>query len=141
MTGAHIRRLRTATMLPGLVAALAVWLVPAPARSQAAEGAAPYETVAVVQPADQQTVFSNDGAVTVTVAVSPDLHAGDQVVLLLDGAVVARQASGRFQLSGLDRGGHSLQARIVSGGRTVLASAPVGFYLWHASRLFPNARR
>ncbi|HTY98275.1 MAG TPA: hypothetical protein VMB75_00460, partial [Rhodocyclaceae bacterium] len=104
---------------------------------------APYGTLAIAQPQDQQTVFDNNGVVDVVVSISPPLRGGgDRVVLLVDGKAAARQAGPAFRLSGVDRGTHSLQAQLVSGdGRPLLSSAPVTFYLWHASRQFPNAKK
>ncbi len=131
--------------------ALAAVLCSAQAQAQAGLPAAQpqvrtapaYTSIAIVQPANEATVFDNAGKVEVKVALSPapDLDAGDRIALLLDGQQAALQSATQFRLSGVVRGEHRLEARIVDGnGNTVIASAPVKFHLWQASRLFPNRR-
>ena len=47
----------------------------------------------------------------------------------------------QFEVTGLPRGEHSVRALVVDEhGREVEASPPVRFYVWKASRLFPNRR-
>jgi hypothetical protein len=98
--------------------------------------------LAIASPASEETVRSNDGDVRVEIVVIPDLEPGQRIALLLDGEVVARQPSGSFELTALDRGAHTLQAQLVDRAGTVLAASdPVTFYMWRASALFPNRRR
>ena len=98
--------------------------------------------LAIASPASEETVHNNDGDVHVEVIVLPDLAPGQRIALLLDGEVVARQTSGSFELTALDRGAHTLQAQLVDRVGTVLAASdPVTFYMWRASALFPNRRR
>lgn len=102
-----------------------------------------YDSIAVVDPANDATVFDNAGNVTVTVAVSPGLRgsAGDQIALILDGRVASVRDATRFKLSEIARGEHTLEAQIVDrGGTVVISSNPVKIYLWQASRLFPARR-
>jgi len=102
-----------------------------------------YDSIAVTKPADGSTVFNNAGNVDVTVVVSPALRvgAGDQIVLLVDGRRTAAQSATRFQLSGIVRGEHTLEAQVVdSSGYTLISSNSVKFYMWQASRLFLNRR-
>jgi hypothetical protein len=100
-----------------------------------------YDSIAVVKPAGGSTVFNNAGNVAVTVAVSPALRAraGDRIALILDGRRISVRRATRFKLSGIARGEHSLEAQVVdSSGNALISSNPVKFYLWQASRLFPN---
>ena len=102
-----------------------------------------YDSIAVVQPADGSTVFDNAGNVAVTVAVSRALHLrdGDRIALIVDGRRTAAQGATRFKLSGIVRGEHTLEAQVVdNSSNTLIASTPVKFYLWQASRLFSNRR-
>ena len=108
-----------------------------------AETASVYDAIAVTKPADGSTVFNNAGNVEVTVDVSPALRvdAGDQVVLFVDGHGTAAQSATRFNLSGIVRGEHTLEAQVVdSSGNVLMSSKPVKFYMWQASRLFLNRR-
>jgi hypothetical protein len=114
-------------------------LAAAAALSAGAQQAASYQ-LTIRDPADQSTVFSDTGEVTVHVAVSPDLASGDSVELLVDGVSAGvSQASSDFELSGMARGRHVLQARIIdSTGNVGSISEPEIFYVWAASVLFPE---
>ncbi|HEX2530232.1 MAG TPA: hypothetical protein VHK70_02040 [Burkholderiaceae bacterium] len=100
-----------------------------------------YEQLVIMSPADESTVFDNSGRVPVQILVSPvlALNPGDRVELFLDGRPVARQAGKPFELEGVVRGTHRLDARIVDAtGAVVIEANPVTFYMWQASRLFPS---
>ena len=100
-----------------------------------------YDSLAIGKPASDATVHDNDGDVEVSVVVSPALRAGDRALLSVDGRPTPAQERTRFELSGLARGEHSLRAAIVDrSGRTLIASAPITFNMWRASRLFPGRR-
>ena len=145
--------------LPPLLLAAALLLPGAGTAHVAGSGSAPrvdlrdappaenhrYVQLAIVSPHDEDTVFDNGGSVAVTILMAPPgpLDGGDRVELYVDGrrADEATATATGFQLAGIERGAHWLQARIANAdGRTVLASAPVQFFLWQASRHFPNRR-
>ena len=131
-----------------------------------ATGAAAKTDVAVriVAPLPESTVHDNSGNVSVQIEVSPALdkqsddlinllvdgqvvarqqyrRSGDLINLVVDGKVVPRQQFGQFKLTGLARGAHTLEARITApNGKMIAASTPLTFYMWEASRLFPNRR-
>jgi hypothetical protein len=96
----------------------------------------------IVDPAELTTVFNNSGDVAVRVTVAPDLANGDQVELLVDGVPAAPPSTTLdFPLSGLVRGTHLLQARVIdSTGNVDSISPSTTFYVWEASRLFPTRR-
>jgi hypothetical protein len=121
-----------------LAAALAGAVVSPPGLAQAPGG---YASVAIVQPANEETVHDNQGNVVVQVAVSPTLAPGDRIVLLLDGRQVSRQPGTTLALSGVERGTHTLQAQVVGAGVAPLAASQlVTFHMWQASRLFPSRK-
>jgi hypothetical protein len=98
-------------------------------------------SIAIVQPADDETVHDNQGNVGVQVAVSPGLAPGAGIVLLLDGQPVAQETDATFLLSGVERGTHTLEAQVVdASGATLAASQPITFHMWQASRLFPSRK-
>ena len=106
-----------------------------------AASAAHAAEIAIVTPANKATIHSNQGKLTVKlrrVGAPP----GAGVRLVLDGS--ARPKIHRrdvVELDGIARGSHSLQAVLVdTDGNRVAASAPVTFYMWHASRQFPNRK-
>jgi hypothetical protein len=101
-----------------------------------------YQTVRIISPKPDTTVHDNSGNLAVTVAVSPLLYAGagDRLTVLLDGKAVASGSGQRFELSGIDRGSHTLRVQVKSAdGRILAASPPLRFYMWRASRLFRNS--
>ncbi len=122
------------------ILATACVLAGAPRLGEAQGG---YRSIAVLLPADGETVFDNSGALVVDVAVSPALQAtsGDQVRILIDGAAVAQEGRLSFQMSGVDRGSHTVEAQVVGkDGQVLITSAPVTFEMWQASKLFPSRK-
>jgi uncharacterized membrane protein YgcG len=115
-----------------------------PASAGSAPSAAPrgprYGRVAVTLPENDATIRDNTGQVRVEVQVVPalDSRAGDRVVILLDDRVQGGPlATTRVTLAGVDRGTHTLQARVVdANGDELLASEPVTFHMHQASVLF-----
>jgi antitoxin (DNA-binding transcriptional repressor) of toxin-antitoxin stability system len=128
-----------------LALVLAAGLLPARAALPAAEveaGLRFYDSIGILKPAAEATLFNNAGAVEVAVAVSPPLRAGDRIVLTLDGRPAAKLAGLHFELAGIDRGEHTLVAEAVDrDGEPLIASPPVIFNVWRASRLFPNRKQ
>jgi hypothetical protein len=115
---------------------LAAIVVPAPAMAQ------PYRSVTIGEPAPNATIFDNAGNVAVAIATSPALRAGDRIALDIDGHPMPPRSQDRFELSGLDRGEHTLRARVVGpDGDTLIPSALVTFYVWRGSLLFPARRK
>jgi hypothetical protein len=115
-------------------------LLPAGVSAQQRAPDSRYEAIEIVQPQDKSTVFDNSGHVEVQIRVSPaaELAPGDRMVLFLDEHAVVPKAQA---LEHVERGVHRLQARILdSGGRSVIESKPITFYLWQASRNFPSRR-
>jgi hypothetical protein len=105
----------------------------------AAEPRSAYD-IAIASPADDSTVFSDSGDVSVRVAVSPALGNGDRVELLVDGASVAPpMAVLDFPLQGVTRGQHVLEVRVIDAtGNVASSSGATVFYVWQASLLFPS---
>lgn len=110
----------------------------------AVAGLASAAGVAVTRPAPGEVVHDNAGRVSVAVALEDDavLPRGYAIRLLLDGAPAAPDhRGGRFELAGVERGEHRLQAMIVDEDGRVLARSPsVDFTVWRASRLQPGRR-
>lgn len=98
-----------------------------------------YQAVRIVAPESEETVHNNSGNLSVSVATSPLLQAGDRFALLLDNKAVARGTKRHYVLHGIDRGTHSLQLQVNAADGTVLAvSQQVIFHMMRASRLFQN---
>lgn len=90
-----------------------------------------YESIAIVQPRTGGTERSNEGRVTVVIQLQPDLQPGHRVNLTLDGRPVTGSFDGvAIDLSGVDRGTHTLRASVAdANGRILISTAPVTFTL------------
>ncbi len=77
------------------------------------------------------SIWDNNGAVTVNVAVEPSLHQGDTLQIFLDGQMAdASQTVTSFNLTGILPGQHSVMAKIIDqGGNVAMSSAPLTLYL------------
>lgn len=117
-------------------------MIPVFAASILATALAYATSVAVVEPAPGATVFSNPGVVEVQVDSGGALAPGQRIEIWLDGAPLPPPTrDDRVTLSGLVRGEHTVSARLLDAhGNVMHASAPVTFYVWKASVLFPNRR-
>lgn len=108
-----------------------------------ASDATGYETVRIIVPQHDATVHDNQGTLDVSVEVLPPIRAeaGEHIVLLLDGRVVASGAKVRIRLTDVDRGTHTLQAQVAAADGTLLLASPVtSFHMWRASRLRPGRK-
>jgi len=110
------------------------------AEADAADEAPEYRRLAITSPGQEQTIQSAPGEVPVRIALEPRLREGHRIALLLDGEPVAQSPVDRLQLTlaPVDRGTHTLRARVVDGQDRVLArSRPVTFYLHRPSVNLP----
>ena len=115
------------------VLCLALWSL------MAAGQGAPNAQVTIREPQADATVHDNSGNLRVAVEVAPALRPGERLVITIDGVAVAQGTSMVFDIAGVDRGTHDVQASVVDASGAVRgASAPVTFHLWRASRLFPK---
>jgi len=98
-----------------------------------------YRGCAVVQPQDDEA-FANVDMIAVVVQTDPPLHSGDQIFVTYDGqALNGRSATGgRFTISPLDRGDHTLQAVVRDSEGTIVCQTPgVTFHVHQPSILNP----
>lgn len=117
--------------------------VPAPVRATpaatAGQGAAvtsPYQSLAISSPAPDATVRENNGAITVTLTLSPELARNHHYTVLLDGKPGGSSTSGQVTLRNIERGTHTLQARVEDlTGRILITSPPQTVHLRRATEL------
>lgn len=69
-----------------------------------------YSDFKITAPVADEALRSNDGSLTVTVALQPALKAGDSIALYLDGKQIASGTHLSFNLTDIERGEHSLFA-------------------------------
>jgi hypothetical protein len=84
-------------------------------------------TVTITAPADQTVIPMGQGNFTVEASAQPPLAPGEKLVLQVDGAPVGdAQASGRWALTNVLRGGHNLTVvRLGANGAEVARSPTV----------------
>lgn len=109
--------------------------VPAPAApgriTKPADQGPAYSTLSITAPAQDAVIWNNEGTVTVQIEIQPSLRTsqGDHLTLLMDGQKVVDLEEAHYTLQGVDRGTHSLQAAVMSGGKVLAESQIVQFHL------------
>lgn len=90
-----------------------------------------YQEFAIVQPGDQETIWNNQGSLSVALSLRPAIKPGDEIQLVLDDSrVIAQGRTPAFDLQNIDRGTHRLHAIIVDEtGHEVARSNTITFYL------------
>lgn len=99
---------------------------------QPAEPAAPfrYESIEVVSPAAEETLWNIEGVLTVSVAVTPALQPGHQVRVYFDGEERTTTSSTSVQIDEVWRGVHNVQAEVIDDtGQLMIRSQPNRFYV------------
>jgi hypothetical protein len=98
-----------------------------------------YQTFEIAQPKNDETIRSDEGVVSVSLLLSPTLAAGDAIQVFVDGNKLGEDVkSAQFTLNGMNRGTHTLQAKIVSADGNILKSAPgINFHIRQASIIKP----
>ena len=99
-----------------------------------------YESVTIVEPTNDSAFWSTGAPIAVTVDVQPGLAGAHSLQLFIDGAPAGEPGkSTRFSIGDLDRGTHSVQAKIMDeGGSTVFESPSSSFTVHKQSRLRRN---
>lgn len=97
------------------------------------------QSVSITYPEHDTAVRNNEGTLNIQLAVSPELNpkSGESVVVLMDGVEVYRGKGSQVTLLEVDRGTHTLEAKMLSpSGQTISSSEPVTFTLQRYSALF-----
>ena len=119
-------------------------LPPPPPRATGRPAFNGYDKLSIIKPRSEENVRDNQGNVKVVLTLEPDLETtmDHRIQLLLDGRVQGAPADSLEQsLQGVERGEHTVTARVISEqGRVLIKSRPVSFYLEHASPLFHPPR-
>jgi len=101
-----------------------------PQEEQTDEAAATrYESIEIVSPSAEETLWNLEGVLNVTVALKPALQPGHQLRVYFDGQM--QSASGTsFQLQEVWRGVHNIQVEVVDGtGKLMIRSRTNRFYV------------
>lgn len=95
-----------------------------------------YGDISIIQPANDETIRSNEGKVLISVHISPRLFAekGDRLVVKMNGAIVNNGSSNTIALENIDRGTHNLTAYIENHqGRELASAKSISFHLKRAA--------
>ncbi len=125
---------RVQTRIPSFAIRLAILFFGVVVATRAAE-------ISVVEPANNQTIHSNQGELSVFLRRQSEAP-GSKVRIVLDGTILPHSYRGdTIKLHGIERGSHTLQAVLLDDrGERIAVSARVSFYMWHASRLLPGRK-
>lgn len=95
-----------------------------------------YNNFSIVSPKNDESIRENTGAMTVLLTLEPELRGNDSVSLYMDGQEVASGRQLSFSLSNVDRGTHTLQAKIKSSaGKSIFESNSITVHLQRISVL------
>lgn len=98
------------------------------AGKKAGDEAEAYSDFKIASPTAEEAIRANEGNVTVSVALKPQLKPGDGITLYLDAKQVATGASLSFALTEVERGEHSVFAVLNdAGGNIIQNTEPVKF--------------
>ncbi len=95
-----------------------------------------YKTLAITQPAMDESFVNNGGNVTVNLQIEPPLFPAHKVQLLMNGAVkVSPGTSTSFNFSNLNRGSYTIQAQILDqNGKLIKSSQSITFHVRRSFR-------
>ena len=100
-----------------------------PADDAAQEPPPGYETISIVSPESEQTLWNIEGVLNVSVSLTPPLKPGHRVRAYHNG--VAQMVTGTsFQIQEVWRGEHNLQVEVLDAtGKLLIRSQPTRFYV------------
>ena len=89
-----------------------------------------YESIEVVRPAPEETLWNIEGVLDVALRLTPALRPEDQVRVIFDGEQRSTANATSFQVQEVWRGVHNIQVEVVdSTGRLMARSLPNRFYV------------
>lgn len=91
--------------------------------------------MAIIQPELNATIRSNIGDVSVSIDLAPGLRPGDSITLYMDGKeLLKNKTETTFDLSGINRGSHTLRAAVIGAdGAELISSKSTIFHLHKVS--------
>lgn len=107
-----------------------------PRAKEKVEDTATYQQVLILEPGNEQTIHDNPGNLTVLTVSEPILKQGHQIMLEMDGKPVSVSRENTVKIENIDRGQHTLTARVVDAdGNVLLSSRPTTFFMRRVSKL------
>lgn len=111
---------------------------PMPTIESVEEKPIPQYTISIISPKSEETFQNSTQAFTVTVSVSPALEPEDTVAVEVDGSPAGAAVHGNdITIPPLERGDHTIIARVIQPKGKGAESAPVTFFQQRTSKLLP----
>ena len=110
---------------------------PDTADKNSTRGRVSYSTFSIDQPVNDAAVRENTGNVRLSMSITPELNSSrnHKIEIYLDGSKKAETSGLSYQFANMDRGTHTVTAKIVDGSGKVFKTASVTFHLQrHSSR-------
>jgi len=82
-----------------------------------------YQSFMITSPQAGAAVRANGGSISIQITTEPALDTEHRVILIIDGQTKAQGQSTSFTIAGVERGAHTLSARIESADGNVLINA------------------
>jgi hypothetical protein len=101
-----------------------------------------YESAKIVQPEAEGVVRSNEGKVSVSIALEPPFQKGHRIKLYIDGRAVPGSFDGpAIELSGIERGTHSIHATVSDGSGKLLIKSRTSSFTLRQTGLFDSGAK
>lgn len=108
-----------------------------PQATSATPAATPSAAISFVQPTQDETVYDNEGNLSVAVRVEPPLQAGQKLALQIDDRAPVVTEASTYRFTEVHRGTHTIKAWVQnSAGAPAGEPASVTFHMRQASSLF-----
>ena len=91
-----------------------------------------YKVLLVTNPADGSGLRSNDGNISISLTLEPSLRSGHKLVITLDGKEISSGGALSVSLKNVDRGTHTIGAKVIDGNGSQLISTSSSFSLLRA---------
>jgi hypothetical protein len=99
----------------------------------------PQYTIKITSPKPDETFQNSAQSITITVAITPELETDDKVVVFVDGNAVGDPIhSTSITLPWLERGSHTLQAKIIQPKGRGAATDVITIFQQRTSKLLPR---
>lgn len=114
---------------------------PATNTSKQAGPSVQYTALEIISPQDDTSYFEPDDEITVRVRSEPAVDADDRLVTYLDGKQTGEIGATDLQLSGLERGSHTLQSVIFGrDGKEKISSARITIHMKQTTVANPRSQ-
>ena len=130
------KRLPTIILLAYFLVPTTLWAANAQTSDQSK--AAPQYTIEIASPLNGETFQNSTDTITVSVTITPALEEEDNVAIVVDGAQSAPAHSTSVSIPRLERGSHTLQAKVIQPKGSGASSALITVYQQRTSKLLPN---